>query len=84
MKSVAKRVIEVPQPEHPYFERIYVVLRADSPSIRISTARAQAEKYVAGLVCCRRALWPETKRGGLALAAAALVLGIVVAALLLL
>lgn len=67
MKSISRRVVEIVEPQHPYIERVLVVLRADCPPVRVETQRAQAEKYVAALTCWRRKLWPEQARSPRAL-----------------
>ncbi|MEG0769766.1 MAG: hypothetical protein RSG59_07550 [Ruthenibacterium sp.] len=63
LKGVSKRVIEIVEPQHAYIERVLVVLKADSPPVRVGTRRSEAEKYVASLVCWRRSAWPRGVRG---------------------
>lgn len=58
MKGIAKRVVEIVEPQHEYIERVLVVLRADCPEVRVEARKAQAEKYVSELVCWRQKLWP--------------------------
>ena len=61
MKGVAKRMVEIVEPQHEYIERVLVVLRSDCPQVRVATRKAEAEKYVAGLVCWKRRFWPNGK-----------------------
>ncbi|MEF9969323.1 MAG: hypothetical protein RR867_08135 [Ruthenibacterium sp.] len=58
MKGVTKRVIEIVEPQDACIERVLVFLRSDCASMRVGQKRAEAEKYVAGLVCYKRRLWP--------------------------
>lgn len=60
-KSIAKRVVEIVEPQHAYIERVLVILRPDCPNVRVAARRTEAEKYVAGLVCWKRRLWPAGK-----------------------
>ncbi len=58
IKGVNRKVIEITNPQHEFFEKVYVVLKADCPGVKISVKKSQAEKYVANLVCYRRSLLP--------------------------
>ncbi len=58
IKGVNKKVIEITNPQHEFFEKVYVVLKADCPGVKISVKKSQAEKYVANLVCWRRSFLP--------------------------
>ena len=77
MKGVTKRVIEIVDPQDACIERVLVFLRSDCASMRVGQKRAEAEKYVAGLVCYKRRLCPpqpKVMRIVAALAATALLL----------
>ncbi len=58
IKGTSKKIIEILNPEHEYIEKVLVVLKADSPHVKISTKKKQAEKYVEGLVCWKKSILP--------------------------
>ncbi len=62
IKGTSKKIIEILNPEHEYIEKVLVILKADSPSVKISTKKKQAEKYVEGLVCWKKSILPFSLR----------------------
>ncbi|MEG0911149.1 MAG: hypothetical protein RSB47_00155 [Ruthenibacterium sp.] len=77
MKGVTKRVIEIVEPQDACIERVLVFLRSDCASMRVGQKRAEAEKYVAGLVCYKRRLWPlQSKAARVICVAAAVILSV--------
>ena len=84
IKGISKRVIEITEPQHAYIERVFVVLRSDAPAVRVGTRRSEAEKYVAGLMCWRRAFVPHSAKGWCILLGGAAVTAVLAAAIFLL
>ncbi len=62
IKGTSKKIIEILNPDQEYIEKVLVVLKADSPNVKISTKKIQAEKYVSGLVCWRKTWWPFSQQ----------------------
>ncbi|MBP8855087.1 MAG: hypothetical protein KBG54_01120 [Oscillospiraceae bacterium] len=77
MKGINRRVIEIVDTENEAIERVLVFFKPGAANMKLSTQKAQAEKYVAGLVCWRRLPWLTKTRAlmGICVAAAALLAG---------
>ncbi len=62
LKGVSKKIIEINEPEHEFIEKVYIVLKPNSSSIKISKRKSEAESYVSNLVCWRKTFLPLDKK----------------------
>ena len=62
MKGVTKRVVEIVEPQNEYIERVLVFLRSDCADMRVTQKKAEAEKYVSGLVCYKRSFFADKRK----------------------
>ncbi len=74
VKGVSKKIVEIMPQEHEYIERVFVVLKAGSPQVKIATRRTQAEKFVASLVCFKSTTLPDVNKKVLVGTAASLII----------
>lgn len=62
MKGVTKRVVEIVEPQNECIERVLVFLRSDCADMRVTQKKAEAEKYVSGLVCYKRSFFADNHK----------------------
>ncbi len=62
IKGVSKKIIEINEFEHEFIEKVYVVLKAKSPQVKISKQKSEAENYVSNLICYKRNILPFSKK----------------------